>query len=88
MDYTGRIKEFIITEFIPDIVAGQLAADYDLIASGVIDSLSLLRVIAWLATEFGIPVDEIDISEQNFVSVTAINELVVSATNSQFAVRS
>lgn len=76
MSYAHDIKQYIVSEFIPDIGADELDDDYDLIASGVIDSLSLLRVITWLGTHFDIPVDEIELSEQNFASVSAIGEVV------------
>lgn len=76
MDHTHTIKEFIVAEFIPDIQVDELNDDYDLIASGVIDSISLLRVITWLGSQFDIPIDDIEISEKNFVSVATIREFV------------
>lgn len=80
MDHVHEIKEFIVTEFIPDIQVEQLDDNYDLIASGVIDSISLLRVISWLGSQFDIPIDEVEIAEKNFVSVAAICEFVDQAT--------
>lgn len=76
MNNTQAIKEFIIAEFIPDIQVAQLNNDYDLIAGGVIDSINLLRVITWLENRFDIPIDEVEIAEKNFASVTAICEFV------------
>ncbi|MEV6694582.1 acyl carrier protein [Micromonospora sp. NPDC051196] len=76
MDHKQAIKEYIVTEFIPDIQVSELDDDYDLIAGGVIDSISLLRVITWLENRFDIPVDEVEIAEKNFTSVTAICEFV------------
>jgi acyl carrier protein len=86
MERVSAIKQFIVSEFMPDIQAEQLDKDYDLIASGVIDSLSLLRVIAWLENQFHIPVDEIEIAEKNFASVAAIDEFVDGAARQQAAV--
>jgi acyl carrier protein len=83
MDNVLAVKQYIISEFIPDIQVDQLDADYDLIASGVIDSLSLLRIVTWLAADFGIPVDEIEIAEENFTSVSAICELIDRGKQSQ-----
>jgi len=70
------IKQYIVREFLPDVAAEELADDYDLIASGVVDSLSLLRLIDWLETEFEIPIDDIEISEKDFVTVAAICEFI------------
>jgi len=74
--YADQIKEFIFAEFLPGVTSDQLADDYDLVANGVIDSLGLLRVVSWLENRFDIPIDEVDISEQDFVSVAAICEFV------------
>jgi D-alanine--poly(phosphoribitol) ligase subunit 2 len=80
MDHVLAVKQYVISEFMPDVQMDQLDNDYDLIASGVIDSLSLLRVITWMEAYFDIPVDEIEISEKNFTSVSAICELVDQGT--------
>lgn len=70
--YADQIKGFIFAEFLPGVTSDQLTDDYDLVANGVIDSLGLLRVVSWLENRFDIPMDEVDISEQDFVSVAAI----------------
>jgi acyl carrier protein len=70
------VKEYIVSEFLPDVSADDLTDDYELIATGVIDSLGVLRLIGWLETRFDIPVDDIDISELDFVTVNAINQFI------------
>lgn len=72
MSNSDAIKDYIVREFVPDITADDLADDYDLIANGVVDSLGLVRLISWLETTYSIPVDDIEISEQDFVTVDAI----------------
>jgi acyl carrier protein len=69
---SDTIKSYIVREFVPDITADDLADDYDLIANGIVDSLGLLRLISWLEDTYAIPVDDIEINEQDFVTVTAI----------------
>jgi acyl carrier protein len=76
MGIAQEIKRHIVAEFLPDVQVEQLADDYDLISSGVIDSLGLLKVINWLENHFGILVDEVEIAEHDFVSVTAIGKFV------------
>jgi acyl carrier protein len=70
------VKEYIVSEFLPDVSADDLTDDYELIATGVIDSLGVLRLIGWLETRFDIPVDDIDISELDFVTVNAISQFI------------
>lgn len=72
MSPSPEIKTFIIENFAPDVRPDELADDYDLLDNGVVDSLSLLRLIAWLGDRFGIAIDEIDITPDHFGSVTAI----------------
>jgi acyl carrier protein len=80
MDNTQTITRFVIDEFLPDVRADQLAPDYDLLDNGVIDSLGLLKVIAWLEDRFALAVDELDLDPDSFRTVAAINTFVRNAT--------
>lgn len=79
MPHEQVITQFIVEEFLPDLRTDQLAANLDLIATGVIDSLGLLKVIAWLDDHFGIPVDDVELAPEMFRSVAAINDFVARA---------
>ncbi|MFF0860351.1 acyl carrier protein [Nonomuraea sp. NPDC003560] len=79
VDITHRIKEFVVTEYLPDTPPDELEADYDLFRNGVISSLGLLKLIGWIKDEFGVPVDELDIAPENFRTVAAIDEFVGKA---------
>ncbi|GAB7189205.1 hypothetical protein ATKI12_9109, partial [Kitasatospora sp. Ki12] len=50
MSNITRIKRFLIDEFLPDVTPEQLADDHDLLSDGVIDSLGVLKLIAWSRT--------------------------------------
>ncbi|MDG4762658.1 phosphopantetheine-binding protein [Solwaraspora sp. WMMD406] len=73
MKHEGVIKSFLISEFMPDVTASELANDYDLLANGVIDSLGLLKLIAWIETEFDVTVDDAALDPDNFRTVDAID---------------
>lgn len=73
---TQKIKEFIVEEFMPDVPVEDLTNDYDLIEGGVIDSLGLLKVVAWLETEFDIGVDDSELGPDSFRNVDAISSFV------------
>ncbi|GAA2212415.1 hypothetical protein GCM10009850_078770 [Nonomuraea monospora] len=79
VDITQVIREFVVTEYLPDTPADELEVDYDLFRNGVINSLDLLRLISWLKDHFGIPVDELDIVPENFRTVANIRDFVASA---------
>ena len=70
------IKQFIVTEFIADASSDQLDSNYDLRDSGVIDSLGLLRLIAWIESRFGLPMQDIEIVPDDFRTVQKIVELI------------
>lgn len=75
-----EIKEFVISEFVSDISAEELDNDYDLLENGVVNSLGLLRLIAWVGDRYDIPVAEIDLSPADFRSVNAIDDFIRSAS--------
>lgn len=76
MDHTQTITKFLVDEFLPDVPADSLAADYDLLSGGVLDSLGLLKVIAWLEDRFDVVIDDVEIEPDNFRTVAAINAFV------------
>ncbi|MBW4721898.1 acyl carrier protein [Saccharothrix obliqua] len=81
-----EIKSFIVRNFAPDVPPDQLEPDLNLLDSGVVDSLGLLRLIAWVGERFDIAVEEADISPDNFRSVDAIAAFVADARrNSEVA---
>ncbi|MFJ4190979.1 acyl carrier protein [Kitasatospora sp. NPDC089509] len=73
---TDRIKRFLIEEFLPDVTPDELADDHDLLSDGVIDSLGVLKLIAWVEDHFALPVDDTDLDPNNFRSVTAIDAFI------------
>ena len=78
-DETAKIKAFIVEEFMPDITVDELESDYDLLTSGVVDSLGVLKFVAWMEDEFDIEVDESELGPDSFRTVTAIKEFVDSS---------
>ena len=63
----------------PDISVDELESDFDLLTGGVVDSLGLLKFVAWMEDEFDITIDESELGSESFRTVTAINEFVDNA---------
>jgi acyl carrier protein len=76
---TQKIKEFIVEEFMPDVPVEELDDDFDLLTGGVVDSLGLLKVVAWLEDEFDIAVDDSELGPDSFRTVAAIKAYVDQA---------
>ena len=73
---TAKIKQFIVDEFMPDVPVEDLDDDFDLLTGGVVDSLGLLKVVAWLEDEFDIGVDDSALGPDSFRTVAAIKAFV------------
>jgi acyl carrier protein len=83
MTHVSIIKQFVTEEFAPDISANDLDADLDLLSSGVIDSLGLLKLIAWIETTFDVVVDDAALDPDNFRTVSAIDGFIERAAMAQ-----
>ncbi|GAA1646832.1 phosphopantetheine-binding protein [Actinoplanes couchii] len=79
MTNIDTIRQFVLEEFLPDVPADQLANDLDLMESGVVDSLGVLKLIAWVEDRFEVVVDDTELNPDNFRSVLAIDAFVTRA---------
>jgi acyl carrier protein len=69
----------------PDVPAEELEDDFDLLTGGVVDSLGLLKVVAWLEDEFDISVDDSELGPDSFRTVAAIKAYVDQARSAAHA---
>lgn len=49
---TDAVRRYLVHTFIPDIDPADLSTSYDLVAGGIIDSLTAFVVLAWLTETF------------------------------------
>ena len=73
MDQKSAIKNYIQTE----ILHGRnvsLKEDEDLLSAGIIDSLSILKLVAFVEERFNISVPDEDVVFDNFSSINALAE--------------
>jgi acyl carrier protein len=66
------INDYISREFVQDAALLPLGNATPLLETGVLDSLSLLRLILFVQERFGIVVDDADFIPEHFTSVDAI----------------
>jgi acyl carrier protein len=71
-----RIKQFIMTEVNPDRNLERIGDDEPLVDSGIVDSLGVLKIMAFLDEECGIDLSTGEIKLQNFNTVASICHLV------------
>ncbi len=76
MSTAAEVEQFIVA----DIAAGRgiesVAHDRDLLADGIIDSLGITELIAFLEEKYAIKVDDDDIDAENFRSIDGIAAFV------------
>lgn len=70
-----RIREFIASRF-PLARPFELGDDVSLLDAGVIDSLGVLDILAFLERTFGLRITDDDLKPDNFVSVGAMARFV------------
>ncbi|MBA3806774.1 MAG: acyl carrier protein [Solirubrobacterales bacterium] len=71
-----RIRDFLIEEAHWDGTRAELTDELALIETHVIDSMLLLRLVAWLEAEYSISIGDADIVPSNFGSLERISGLV------------
>jgi acyl carrier protein len=79
---TEEIKSCIVENFAPEVAPSDLPDDYDLIGTGLITSLDLVKLVSLLSRRFGIDIDAAEISPANFQTINSIREFI-SATRTQ-----
>ena len=73
------IKSDLVSYVTRDIVTSQevvISDDTDLLKSGILDSLSLMKLVVFVEEHFGIVVGETELIPKNFMSVSAISHFV------------
>ena len=68
-----KILSFIKTNLIEDTVNMDLTVEEDLLSTGLIDSIGIMKLINFIEEEFTIKVPAEDMTIENFISVEAIN---------------
>ena len=66
------INDYISREIVQDQARLPLSNDTSLLEGGVLDSLSLLRLVVFLEEQFNITVGEADLLPENFDNVNTI----------------
>jgi len=74
----GRIKEYILNEFLPGESAGNLADDTPLRTSGVLDSIATVKLVSFVEDTYNIELAAHETGIQDFDRIEDIAALVAS----------
>lgn len=75
-EIVATIKAFILEELLPDEDPEELQADTELIETGILDSVSALKLVAFLEDEYEIEIEAHEANVDTFKCVAAIARLV------------
>ena len=76
MQIRNALRAYVVDNFLYMQPDRAFSDDAPLIRSGVIDSLGILEVVAFVEETWNVPVDVSGITESNFGSIAAIAEFV------------
>ena len=76
MSVMDSIEKVLLTEIAAGMGRKSLAPDEDLLEQGIIDSLGLMKLIAFMEDTFGIKIMDDEIVPENFQSLNSMVTLV------------
>ena len=74
----GKVKTFILREFLDDEDPSALAPDTQLFTTGILDSIATLKLVAFLEKEFDVTIETHEADAQNLDTLDTIARLVAS----------
>lgn len=72
----ATVLTYIAHNVATDVSAEELDPDLNLVALGIVTSLSLLRIIAWTGEQFGLPVNDLEINPKELISIRSIADFI------------
>ena len=80
MNSREKITRFINNEFLDNSESENIPDDLDLIESGIVDSLGILRIVVFLEEELNVVIEPEQMVPKNMSSIGAILRLIHSET--------
>lgn len=71
-----EVKQFILDRFLAGEDPSKLAPDTPLVSGGIIDSLGMLDLVAFLEKQYSVEFEAHEVAPANFETLTMIDALV------------
>jgi acyl carrier protein len=78
MDIRADLTQYIQSKLLSEDAAVTLEPDTDVLRQGIIDSLGVFQVVSFLEEQWGIRIDDAEITVDNFQSIDAMAQLASS----------
>jgi acyl carrier protein len=79
LSVTNNLEEFILE--LGSVEKETIDPDEDLLEQGLIDSLAIVQIIAYIEDSFGVSLGPNDVVPENFATINALAGLVESRAN-------
>jgi acyl carrier protein len=76
MDIRSTLRQYIAKEIMHEPDPDKLADDAPLIEGGIIDSMNLIALVAFMKESFGVEIGENDLDIENFQSLNALTKFI------------
>ena len=71
-ELTRKLITYIVSDVLLDSSQSELTVNDDLLEDGLVDSLGIMKLLAYIESEFGFAVPAQDVTVETFMSVDAI----------------
>ena len=78
------LKQFIMEEYLPESNREEIGDDLNLIENGILDSLAVLKLVAYIEDSYNISLDPSEIDPDNLSTINAIDSLICSKSGKYF----
>ena len=76
-EISEQLRDYILSDVLSSTDMGHLGAEDDLLAGGIIDSMSAARLASHMEERFEIDISPTDFTFENFNTLNALAELVL-----------
>ena len=75
---SGKIKDYLMREFLPGEDPGELTTTTPLITGGILDSIAALKLVIFLEDEYGVAFEAHEVSRENLDTIARIVQLLIA----------
>ena len=76
-----EITQFVVGNLMRDPNSTSLAEDENLLANGIVDSLGIVKLIAFLEDRYDVRISDDEVLPENFESIAAISRFLAAKHN-------
>ncbi len=78
MNVHEELEKFILTKLAIDHDLESITSDLDLLMGGILDSMGIIKLAAFIEEKFGVKVNDMDMIPENFQNIECIANFVNS----------